>query len=525
MVIFETTPGREFSTLRIVGPEEDKVTTLVAHPPLYRGCVAKWPLFRTPTSERSHGWSSIQEKVLHLKGSDQESSDPPQGFHFLGSMIAAGRVQWKSPLKVCGNFDYIPGYWEWAENVRHRCGAILTSASLIEAVQASLCVYDYSDEFLKAFCRLFDEVVPTTECLSQSLGDEARILVSCWFLLSGYHYLAAQSPDRSVSIYAWIGFWNRSYVGYEVADQSNSKMVCPRRSSVFDLCPWNSADRDPFDVLRVSVDLEEEIYCAPFLACWLCVFLFPTEPLDLIHVSVFKMASFMANGSRVSLVPLVLACIYRSLSQISLSDNPFVAPGCFPAHYLFGWLRSYLHAQHTATSRLAGPQMMKYHGKGRGKVYVLSEARTILRSCPFRYTPTIPGLSSSTREMVDLAIGLEFWRSSGSSKRRCSSSSIMEDRDPNHARGVRKETSSSRGSRVVSPVRRSLEGVAPSVAPDDVIRDQVVEVSSSVSSQEHTELVDTGESPECLAIEVAESCPPALPTLTIAQGAEAILRT
>ncbi|GAA0162718.1 hypothetical protein LIER_18750 [Lithospermum erythrorhizon] len=45
---------------------------------------------------------------------------------------------------------------------------------------------------------------------------------------------------------------------------------------------------------------------------------------------------------------------------------------------------------------------------------------------------------------------------------------------------------------------------------------KVVEVSSSVSSQEHIELVDTGGSPECLAIEVAESYPPVPPTLSIA---------
>ncbi|GAA0172349.1 hypothetical protein LIER_26193 [Lithospermum erythrorhizon] len=56
------------------------------------------------------------------------------------------------------------------------------------------------------------------------------------------------------------------------------------------------------------------------------------------------------------------------------------------------------------------------------------------------------------------------------------------------------------------------------MVPDNVIRDQVVEVCSSVSDREYTELLDTGESPECLATKVVESCPPALPTLTIARG-------
>ncbi|GAA0151216.1 hypothetical protein LIER_37247 [Lithospermum erythrorhizon] len=75
--------------------------------------------------QRNRNWSSAQEKVLHLKGSDQESSDPPRGFHFLSSMISTGRVQWRSPLKICGNLDYIPGYWEWTEDVLSRCGDML----------------------------------------------------------------------------------------------------------------------------------------------------------------------------------------------------------------------------------------------------------------------------------------------------------------------------------------------------------------------------------------------------------------
>ncbi|GAA0148237.1 hypothetical protein LIER_36680 [Lithospermum erythrorhizon] len=108
---------------------------------------------------------------------------------------------------------------------------------------------------------------------------------------------------------------------------------------------------------------------------------------------------------------------------------------------------------------------------------------------------------------------------------RRSSSCTVENGDPKHARSIRKDTSSSRGSMEASPIRKSPEVVTPSVIRDSVIRDQVVEVLSSVSSQGHPALVDTGESTTCLAIEVAESCPPSLPALRIAQGTKTILRT
>ncbi|GAA0158063.1 hypothetical protein LIER_15184 [Lithospermum erythrorhizon] len=199
-----------------------------------------------------------------------------------------------------------------------------------------------------------------------------------------------------VSISAYISSWNhslRSYVGYEAADRSTSKVaslnVCTRRSSVVEPRPWNSADRHPFDIMRFVADLEEEVYCAAFLACRLCVFVLPDEHLDLICASVFKVASFMANGSR-----------------------------------------------HTTTNRSVSPQMMRYHDRGKGKVYALNEARYLLRSCLVTWKATRPDR------------GQPFFYDG-------------------HAR----------------------------------------------------------ESPECLAIEVAESCPPALPTLTIAQGATVILRT
>ncbi|GAA0183724.1 hypothetical protein LIER_31087 [Lithospermum erythrorhizon] len=68
---------------------------------------------------------------------------------------------------------------------------------------------------------------------------------------------------------------------------------------------------------------------------------------------------------------------------------------------------------------------------------------------------------------------------------------------------------------------REVEGGGRVSPSNSVAREswesRVVEVSSSASELEHTELVDTGESPECFVTEVAESSVPTLPVLSLAQ--------
>ncbi|GAA0187385.1 hypothetical protein LIER_34673 [Lithospermum erythrorhizon] len=395
----------------------------------------------------------------------------------------------------------------WTEDVLSRCSDILDSAPLFDAVKASLCVYDYSEAFLKAFCEnwypstntliihqgdlsislwdlskigglpvighLFDKVVPTAKCLSPTLDGDARIPRSYRLLLLAYHCLASHSPNGTFS--------HRS---------------------------WDSGDRYPFDILEVDTNLEEEVYCAAFLSCWLCVFVLPIEPLSFIRANVFKMASIMAKGSRVILAPLVLSIIYRSLSQISLSDNLSTAQECFPTHYLFGWIGAYLYAKNTDTNSPYGPLMVRYHGKVKEKVYSPSDTRSTLHSCQLNKLFLSEDSHHSHRKhgkrksiLVGMHSSTLVFMSSGSSKRKRSSDSAAEDSNPKHTRGTRKETSSSCGSRVLPLVRSSLERApvptsTPSVIPDNVVREQVVEVSSSSNEHEHIELIDTEESPE-----------------------------
>ncbi|GAA0168771.1 hypothetical protein LIER_23413 [Lithospermum erythrorhizon] len=94
------------------------------------------------------------------------------------------------------------------------------------------------------------------------------------------------------------------------------------------------------------------------------------------------------------------------------------------------------------------------------------------------------------------------FESSGSSKSKHSLDSFAEDRDQKHARGPRKEASSSHGSRMV-PLAYPMTVLIPIplVISNNAVEEQVVELSSSASELEHTDLVDTGESPECFATE------------------------
>ncbi|GAA0146309.1 hypothetical protein LIER_06298 [Lithospermum erythrorhizon] len=151
----------------------------------------------------------------------EDDQIPPvtSGPAFLGLHVATGRWAWHFPIPLHGLFEYTPGYWKWAEDVLSRCSAKLSTASIYEAVRASLFTYENFDTLLKAFVEcwspstntlllphgeisislwelyqlgglpvagyLMDEVVPSAEC--------HRIPESCRFLLHAYYFLASSS--------------------------------------------------------------------------------------------------------------------------------------------------------------------------------------------------------------------------------------------------------------------------------------------------------------------------------------------
>ncbi|KNA09207.1 hypothetical protein SOVF_155720, partial [Spinacia oleracea] len=114
---------------------------------------------RRPTgSMRASLDQSIFRSEMAIQVTPGTSSDPP--FYvlkstlpdryqldalspMLGRRILSGSVGWKSKnLRVSGEASFLPGWWEWTEDVLSRFGDVFRVFSVYKAVQASLCLYD-----------------------------------------------------------------------------------------------------------------------------------------------------------------------------------------------------------------------------------------------------------------------------------------------------------------------------------------------------------------------------------------------
>ncbi|GAA0176078.1 hypothetical protein LIER_29135 [Lithospermum erythrorhizon] len=340
MVSFLTKGERPNLHLHIHDYKENDDTYLVVHHSLYKGHCPSWGSLSSKDTGGGMNWTPSEpshQYVLVDRGHSRD--EPPKIYLFLRESVATGRCAWRDPIALHGLFEYTLGYWEWVENILTRYSPKLSAARLYDEVRASLFTYEYSDALMKAFvecwslstntlllphgevsislwdlCKLgglvvaghlMDEVVPSAECLPSSLDKSDRIAESCRFLLHAYHHLVSSSPDHSISMVDWIGF-------------AESLRV--------------------FKLLEIPSTSSDEVYCAAFLSCWLCVFVLPLDPAGSIPHNVFKMASCMVVGKVVSLAIPVLASIYNGLHLITAARYPCNSGCCFPIHYLLGWI-------------------------------------------------------------------------------------------------------------------------------------------------------------------------------------------
>ncbi|KAL2519685.1 PMD domain-containing protein [Abeliophyllum distichum] len=108
----------------------------------------------------------------------------------------------------------------------------------------------------------------------------------------------------------------------------------PKETLCRDRSHWNSS---------LSVDEEEEVEIAAYLSLWLCRFIFPSRD-DYLRVGTFKTASRMAAKSTYSLVPPILASIYRGLTETSncmAGHDIGSIKYAFPGHFLYAWAATY----------------------------------------------------------------------------------------------------------------------------------------------------------------------------------------
>ncbi|KAL0420672.1 UNVERIFIED_CONTAM: hypothetical protein Slati_3090100, partial [Sesamum latifolium] len=134
---------------------------------------------------------------------------------------------------------------------------------------------------------------------------------------------------------------------------------------------------EPFTILQIPENIQDETYVAAFLSCWLCNFVLPHNKVGKVRASTFKVASRMAHDECFSLVISVLASIYRGLRDMSTSMNLFESSAIFPIHYVYGWIGRYLQTHFPPKLEPIGAQMVKYAVENMARHFQPTEARNL----------------------------------------------------------------------------------------------------------------------------------------------------
>nr|GLL19814.1 uncharacterized protein LOC105964676 [Ipomoea trifida] len=86
----------------------------------------------------------------------------------LGSRIIDDEVKWGKDIDFEGEFIYMPGYWEWAEDALNFFRKPLREGMIYDDVFASLFTYDRNVDIVQAFCEAW---CPRTNTLITSSGE------------------------------------------------------------------------------------------------------------------------------------------------------------------------------------------------------------------------------------------------------------------------------------------------------------------------------------------------------------------
>ncbi|KAL2943460.1 Tropomyosin-1 [Bienertia sinuspersici] len=330
--------------------------------------------------------------VLHNMMPDRDATNdkPP----LLGRSIVSGATKWKSnTVKFIGDFFFIPGYWEWTEDVLSRYGDILELCSVRDAVYASFYSYDRDTNILRAFCESW---CPSTNTLHTMAGEFS---ISLWDLyklgglpISGRIYDETVPDIHTLRAHTDKGVrripkaYESLLAAYRQIVQRPEYTGAPPKSThnpsgklADPPSEWSTKELHLFNSLGIEAEGKRETtYVAAFLSCWLCVFVLPENEDRLIRPGTFEVAVLMARGETFSLAIPVLASIYRGLNVISRSPNPSYSGAYFPAHYLYGWLGLYFNTNHAVDPSPPGPLMVSFSGAQGSKFFKDVEARRVI---------------------------------------------------------------------------------------------------------------------------------------------------
>ncbi|KAL0423407.1 UNVERIFIED_CONTAM: hypothetical protein Sradi_0875500 [Sesamum radiatum] len=178
---------------------------------------------------------------------------------------------------------------------------------------------------------VYNEVVPSA--LELNGIDEKRerfVPRSSKYLLYACHLLQSVDDNQcpNVSIDKRVKFWSKKTTKYHPPpSHKEKKTVWPKSThnplgDIPILERRSTTEEALFTKLCIERSMKEETHLAAYLACWLCVFVFPGKDVNSIRPSTFKMASLMASGRRVNLAIPVLANIYEALNTVATSPKP-----------------------------------------------------------------------------------------------------------------------------------------------------------------------------------------------------------
>nr|GMC46300.1 ABC transporter G family member 11 [Ipomoea batatas] len=206
--------------------------------------------------------------------------------HTLRNRIIDAEIKWGKDTDFEGEFTYVLGYWEWAEDALNFFSKPLTDVMLYDAVYAPLFTYDCNINVVQAFCEAW---CPRTNTLITSSGEMSISLRDlymlgglplsgdiydehipnaldlakgshkcCVWLFEAFYYLNLQEDDTTyVQASRWIDFLCRKTQKYEAPPpQKENKKSRPKAthnpSGILEASRWPHVSKTPFIELDLS---------------------------------------------------------------------------------------------------------------------------------------------------------------------------------------------------------------------------------------------------------------------------------